>query len=82
MVRELKRRRSTSWRLPVLESNRRSDPWWYEPPTAGYAAAARHLLSHGLVPAPNRDVLRALWKRGGHDRHVAALIAERWGMVA
>ena len=78
-ARQARRRRAASWRLPELES-RRSDPWWYAPPTAGYEAAADHLLELGLMPAPNRDGLRAMWKRGGHHRRGAERIAHAWAL--
>ncbi len=74
-------RRAASRRLPVQES-RRSDPWWYDPPAAGYEDAVNHLLGQGLIPAPNREGLRAMWKRGGNSRASAELIAQRWGVVA
>jgi hypothetical protein len=48
----------------------------------GYADAALHLLECGLLPAPNLDGLRLMWKAGGHSRHAAQLIAERWELVA
>lgn len=79
---QLRRRRGTSWRLPKLDPGR-SDPWHYEPPgVSGYEDAAHHLLELGLTPAPNRDGLRAMWKRGGHSRQVADVITQTWGMTA
>jgi hypothetical protein len=81
-VRQARRRRVTSWRLPVLEC-RLSDPWFYpEPGDRGYAAAAHHLLELGLTPAPNLDGLRLMWRRSGRSRQAAGLIAQRWGMAA
>jgi hypothetical protein len=78
----LHRRRAASRRLPVLDSSR-SDPWHYEPPRVrGYEEAARHLLGHGLTPAPNSAALRELWKAGGESRAAAEAIADRWGLVA
>lgn len=74
-------RRAASWRLPVLDS-RRADPWWYEPPSAGYEAAAHHLLGHGLTPAPNVTALRGMWNCGGAGRAAAEIVAERWGLTA
>jgi hypothetical protein len=74
-------RRSASWRLAELES-RRSDPWWYAPSSAGYEDAAAHLLELGLTPAPNREGLRRMRRRGAHSRRAAELIAERWDLVA
>jgi hypothetical protein len=78
-VRQLRARRLASWRLPVLEScGRRSDPWWCpEPGERGYEDAARHLLDHGLTPAPNRLALQAMWRAGGESRRVAQVIAQR-----
>ena len=76
----LRARRAASWRLPEL--GRRSDPWWYEPPTAGYEEAAAHLIELGLTPAPNRVGLQRMWKRGGHQRRDAKLIVACWGLVA
>jgi hypothetical protein len=78
--RQLRRRRAASRRLPVLESGN-ADPWHYEPPTAGYEAAAAHLLGCGLLPAPNREGLRLMWSRGSHSRQAAELIAERWELT-
>jgi hypothetical protein len=81
-VARLHRRRAASRRLPVLDSSR-SDPWHYEPPRVrGYEEAARHLLGHGLTPAPNSAALRELWKAGGESRAAAEAIADRWGLVA
>ncbi|WP_375488022.1 hypothetical protein [uncultured Mycobacterium sp.] len=78
MPRQLRARRAASWRLPVLDSGR-SDPWHYLPPgVRGYPDAATHLLDHGLTPAPNREGLQVLWRRGGHSRRAAQFIAERW----
>jgi hypothetical protein len=34
-------------------------------------AAAEHLLSQGWVPLLEFEILRALWRRGGHDRALA-----------
>jgi len=67
--------------MPKLESGR-SDPWWYEAPTAGYESAAIHLLALGLTPAPSPDGLRLMWKRSSHSRRAAGLIAQRWEMTA
>lgn len=72
----LHRRRAASRRLPG------SDPWWYEPPTAGYEIAAAHLLSHGLTPAPDPEGLREMWKSGGDQRLDAQIIASRWDLSA
>jgi hypothetical protein len=48
----------------------------------GYADAALHLLESGLLPAPNLDGLRLMWKAGGQSRRAAQLIAQRWELVA
>ena len=79
---QLQRRRAASWRLPALDPGRRSDPWHYEPPINGYEDAAHHLLSLGLLPAPNREGLQAIWLRGGHHRQAAEVIAQRWELTA
>jgi hypothetical protein len=75
-----RRRRAASWRLPALDSCRR-DPWWYEPPTAGYEQAAMHLLELGLPPAPNPEAMTAMWTAGAEGRRLARVIAERWEMA-
>lgn len=81
-ARQLRHRREASRRLPVLQCGR-SDPWHAERPhPAGYEAAAPHLLGHGLLPAPNREGLRAMWRRGGHARQAAQYITEGWGLCA
>lgn len=77
----LTRRRAVSQRLPVLDC-RRSDPWHYEPPTAGYEDAAAYLSERGLLPAPNCDGLRAMWRAGGSHRRNAARIAQAWELTA
>jgi hypothetical protein len=75
-------RRRASWRLPVLDSGR-SDPWWYpEPDERGYPAAAHHLIELGLTPAPHRDGLHLMWRRGGRSRQAAELIAQRWEVAS
>lgn len=73
----LPRRRAASRRLHVHHHSGRSDPWWYEPPAAGYGEAAAHLLEHGLTPAPNVEGLRLMWRQGGRSRRNAELIAQR-----
>jgi len=75
------RRRGASRRLPVLSTGR-ADPWRWQPVSVGYAAAAAHLIELGLIPAPNVDALRAMWRVGGYHRQTAEVIAERWGMTA
>lgn len=80
---QLKRRREASRRLPVLDSGR-SDPWHYDdgPALRGYEAAARHLLGHGLMPAPNCVALQSMWRCGGVSRRVAEVIAAAWELNA
>ena len=78
----LRARRVASWRLPVLESCGRSDPWHYEPPTTGYEAAALHLLELGLTPAPNIPAMQAMWTAGGESRRAVQIVAERWELAA
>jgi hypothetical protein len=77
----LRRRQAASRRLTVQAM--RSDPWYYEPPgVSGYEEAARHLLGHGLTPAPNSAALREMRKAGNESRSAAEVIIERWGLVA
>ena len=73
---QLRTRHAASWRLPG------GDPWNYKPPTAGYEAAALHLLSSGLLPAPNVPAMREMWKANTESRRAVQVIAERWGLVA
>ena len=80
--RQLHLRRAASRRLPSLDSGR-SDPWFYEPAGAsGYELAVAHLLELGLLPAPNREALVAMWRRGGRSRQVAEFIAQAWELAA
>lgn len=48
----------------------------------GYRDAAEHLFALGLSPHPFTPELRALWRRGGHDRATAVRIAERWELAS
>jgi hypothetical protein len=48
----------------------------------GYADAALHLLECGLLPAPNLDGLRRMWKAGGYSGQAAEIIAQAWDLVA
>jgi hypothetical protein len=48
----------------------------------GYEDAALHLLDHGLMPAANLEGLRLMWRRGGHSRQAAAVIAQAWDLAA
>lgn len=48
----------------------------------GYEDAARHLLSHGLMPAANRAAMQQMWQSGGESRRTAQVIAKRWELVA
>lgn len=75
---QLRRRRDAAARSVPLACGCR-DPWPCRcgegPPTdrmldAG-ADAARHLVAAGYTPLLPADVLRALWRRGGHDRAMA-----------
>lgn len=76
-VQGLRRRRAASCRLPG------GDPWRYGPPTSsGYPAAAAHLIGLGLTPAPHRQALEAMRRRGGRSLRAAKLIAERWDGAA
>lgn len=75
--RQLRLRRAAASRLPLLACGR-ADPCQYGAPCSGYSAAAMHLIDHGLLPAPNRAGLEAMWRHGGRARQLAELIAERW----
>lgn len=76
------RRRSASYRLPVLEAGR-SAPWWYQPPGPnGYEQAALHLLERGLLPAADRGGLRGMHRSGGTSGKAARHIAQAWELVA
>lgn len=44
----------------------------------GYRRAARHLIAAGLMPAPCRDELQAMWANGPEDRQLVAEITRRW----
>jgi hypothetical protein len=72
VVGQLRARRAASWRIPG------GDPWFYEPPAAGYELAAEHLIDHGLLPAPNLSAMRSMWRAGGQSQRTARFIAERW----
>lgn len=78
MVRQLHARRYASRRLPG------GDPWrrYERPGVRGYEEAALHLLDCGVTPAPNRDGLRAMWRRDEHSRQAAVFIAQAWELVA
>lgn len=78
-VSQHRRRRIAAQRLPGGDPW----PWCYEPlGERGYPETAAYLADQGLVAAPNRAALQAMWKRGGHHRQLAEVIAERWGLVA
>jgi hypothetical protein len=78
----LRIRRRASWRMPVLHCGR-SDPWWWtESDERGFDSAAAHLLELGLTPAPHRDGLRSMRRRGGRSRQNAELITQRWGVAS
>jgi hypothetical protein len=80
-----KRRHAAARRLEPLESGL-VDPWMArldERPSADtYAAAARHLLEHGLTPAPDIEAMRTLWRRSQEDRELVRTISSRWEMSA
>ncbi|MEB4208768.1 hypothetical protein [Mycobacterium sp. 94-17] len=62
-------------------ANGRSDPWHYEPPgERGYEDAAMHLWEHALLPAPNREGLRVMYRQGGASRKAALAIARAWDL--
>lgn len=46
--------------------------------TRGYRKATRHLLAAGLLPAPCRPELQAMWAHSREDRDIVRLICERW----
>ena len=48
------------------------------PGVDGYEAAAAHLLSVGLTPAPNIPAMRVMWRHGGDGRRLARTISEFW----
>lgn len=85
----LRRRRATTCRLPVLDCGH-VDPWTCRHDADditdqyidGYRDAAQHLLANGLTPAPNLAAMRAMWRRGGAERDLVRVIAERWQVSA
>jgi hypothetical protein len=82
---QLRRRRAASFRLQPLAHSGVSDPWpsEYQPPGVnGYQQAALHLLADGLIPFPNVDALRQMWKASNESRRAAAIIAKSWGMAS
>jgi hypothetical protein len=77
-----RRRRCASRRVPPLACGC-ADPWpcrCTAAPLAAYPAAAMYLLSLGLTPAPDRDSLRTMYRRGGCHRQAAERIATAWEM--
>lgn len=44
----------------------------------GYRRACRHLLAAGLLPAPCRDELQAMWVNSSEDRAMVQEICQRW----
>lgn len=46
-----------------------------------YRAAAEHLLSLDLPPAPDVVAMRVMWRRGGASQRLAVLIAQRWELA-
>ncbi len=79
--RALRLRRAAAQRLSGLDCGR-SDPWWYQAPTAGYEDAAAHLLELGLAPAPHPAAMQQMRQSGGESRRTAQVIAKRWELVA
>ena len=81
--RQLRRRRTASWRCAPLDSGPRDPwvPWRPEQPSEqlidGYRDAVEHLLALDLGPHPFIPELRALWRRGGTDRALAERVHER-----
>lgn len=77
----LRRRRESTYRLPVLECGC-ADPWTChhhdgEPSAAmidAARAAAEHLLGTGLTPLLDLDAQRAMWRRGGDDRRLVSAL--------
>jgi hypothetical protein len=81
LLEQLRRRRAASRRLPPLDCGCR-DGWTCrctEPPLSdqridGGRESALHVLTMGYVPLLEREVLQALWRRGGADRELADLL--------
>lgn len=44
----------------------------------GYRKAAKHLIGLGLIPAPCKPELQALWRESPEDRQLVAEITQRW----
>ena len=81
---ELARRRRAAERLPVLDCGC-ADPWvcncGHVRTASSYAAAVSHLLHNGLLPAPDVDAMRVLWRHKQY-RHLVSEIASRWEVAS
>src|SRR6516225_2658353 len=73
-IAEWDRRHRATERMAPIDDDGTVDPWLKDirnrPPLTnvqvdGAVAAAEHLLSHGLTPVFDLDVLRAMWRRHG-----------------
>ncbi len=52
-----------------------------DPYVQGYRRATRHLIAAGLLPAPCRDELQAMWIHSKEDRAIVQQICEQWEMT-
>lgn len=43
-----------------------------------YRDAVLHLLDNGMMPAPDIQAMRVMWRRGGRERHIVSEIASSW----
>jgi hypothetical protein len=86
----LRRRRSASDRLPVLDSGR-ADPWrpWRDDHAQpcdrmldAYRDAVLTLSAAGMTPAPFLPEMQRLWRRGGADGDLVRAVASRWEVAA
>jgi hypothetical protein len=66
-------------RDPLFDRHRCGDRAPSERWVEAGAAAAAHLPERGYTPLLEPDVLRALWRRGGPDRALAAELYELAG---
>ncbi len=90
LLRQLRGRREAARRLPRLNCGCGPDPWLCRchedaEPTArqvdAYRDAVEHLLAHNLLPAPDADAMRVMWRRGGAEQRLAVFLAERWELA-
>ena len=88
---QLRRRRLASYRYPPMACSPCRDPHGCrchspdeitERYVDGYQAAAQHLMAHGMVPAPNVDAMRVMWRLGGDDQRLAVRLADYWEVAA